>query len=61
MIAINGSPQSGWKTDILVREEVAGAEAEGAETEIVDFYKLDKFKVLLLWLQNRGSSGQMCL
>ena len=43
IIAINGSPRSGWNTDILIREAAAGAESEGAEVEIVDLYQLDKF------------------
>lgn len=43
IIAINGSPRSGWNTDILVREAAAGAASEGAELEIIDLYKLDKF------------------
>ena len=43
IIAINGSPRSGWNTDILVREAAAGAESEGAEVEVVDLYRLDKF------------------
>ncbi len=43
IIAINGSPRSGWNTDILVREAAAGAASEGAEVEIIDLYKLDKF------------------
>ena len=43
IIAINGSPRSGWNTDILIREAAAGAESEGAEVEIADLYRLDKF------------------
>lgn len=43
IVAINGSPRSGWNTDILVREAAAGAASEGAEVEIIDLYKLDKF------------------
>lgn len=43
MIAINASPRSGWNTDILVREAAAGAASEGAEVEILDLYRLDKF------------------
>ena len=34
-IAINGSPRSGWNTEILVHE-AAGSQAEGAEVETVD-------------------------
>ena len=43
IIAINGSPRSGWNTDILVREAAAGAASTGAEVEVIDLYKLDKF------------------
>ncbi len=43
IIVINGSPRSGWNTDILIREAAAGAASEGAEVEIIDLYKLDKF------------------
>ena len=42
-IAINGSPRSGWNTDILVREAATGAASAGAEVEIIDLYKLEKF------------------
>ena len=43
IIAINGSPRSGWNTDILIREAAAGAESEGAKVEVIDLYKLEKF------------------
>ena len=43
IIAINGSPRSGWNTDILVREAVAGAASAGAEVEVIDLYRLEKF------------------
>jgi len=43
IIAINASPRSGWNTDILVREAAAGAASAGAEIEVIDLYKLDKF------------------
>lgn len=43
IIAVNGSPRSGWNTDILVREAAAGAESQGAEAEIIDLYKLKNF------------------
>ena len=43
IVAINGSPRSGWNTDILVREAAAGAAAAGAEVEMVDLYRLEKF------------------
>lgn len=43
IIAINGSPRSGWNTDILVREAAAGAASAGAEVEVIDLYKLERF------------------
>ena len=43
IIAINGSPRSGWNTDILVREAAAGAASAGAEVEVIELYKLEKF------------------
>lgn len=43
IIAINGSPRSGWNTDMLVREAAAGAASQGAEAEIIDLYKLEHF------------------
>lgn len=43
IIAINGSPRSGWNTDILVREAAAGAASADAEVEIIDLYRLEKF------------------
>jgi len=43
IIAINGSPRSGWNTDILVCEAAAGAASGGAEVEIIDLYKREKF------------------
>lgn len=43
IIAINGSPRSGWNTDILIREAAAGAASVGAEVEVIDLYKLDQF------------------
>ena len=43
IIAVNGSPRSGWNTDILVREAAEGAKQAGAEIEVIDLYKLDKY------------------
>ncbi len=43
IIAINGSPRSGWNTDILVREAAEGARQAGAEVEVIDLYKLEKY------------------
>ncbi|MBQ7990324.1 MAG: flavodoxin family protein [Oscillospiraceae bacterium] len=43
IVAVNGSPRIGWNTSSLVREAAKGAESQGAEVEIFDLYKLDKF------------------
>ena len=43
IVAINCSPRSTWNTATLVREAADGAESKGAEVEIVDLYKLEKF------------------
>jgi len=43
IIAINCSPRTAWNTATLVREAARGAEEQGAEVEIVDLYKLEKF------------------
>ena len=43
IIAINCSPRSAWNTATLVREAARGAEGKGAEVEIIDLYKLEKF------------------
>lgn len=41
IIAVNGSPRKNWNTDILLRKALEGAEAAGAQTEIVNLYDLD--------------------
>jgi multimeric flavodoxin WrbA len=43
IMALNGSPRSGWNTDILVREAAQGAKSRGAEVEVIELYKLDPF------------------
>jgi len=43
IIAFNGSPCSGWNTDILVREAAAGAAYADAVIEVIDLYKLNIF------------------
>jgi len=43
IVAINASPRVSWNTGTLVREAAKGAQAAGAEVEIFDLYKLDKF------------------
>ena len=43
IVAINCSPRATWNTATLVREAAKGAEEQGAEVEIIDLYKLEKF------------------
>ena len=43
IVAINASPRTGWNTAELVREAARGAESEGAQVEVIDLYRLDKF------------------
>ena len=42
IIAVNGSPRTGWNTDILVREAAAGAASAGAQVEVINLYDLEK-------------------
>ena len=43
IVAINCSPRATWNTATLVREAAKGAEKQGAEVEIIDLYKLEKY------------------
>ena len=43
IVAVNCSPRTVWNTATLVREAARGAEEQGAEVEIIDLYKLEKF------------------
>lgn len=43
IVAINASPRTVWNTAQLVREAARGAESEGAEVEVIDLYRLEKF------------------
>ena len=43
IVAINCSPRVTWNTATLVWEAAKGAEAQGAEVEVIDLYKLDQF------------------
>lgn len=43
IIAINASPRVNWNTATLVREAARGAEEQGAEVEVIDLYRLEKF------------------
>ena len=43
IVAVNCSPRTVWNTATLVREAARGAEEQGAELEVIDLYKLEKF------------------
>jgi multimeric flavodoxin WrbA len=43
VVAINGSPRSGWNTDMLIGEAVKGAESMGATVQKFDLYRLDRY------------------
>ncbi len=43
IVAVNGSPRSGWNTDMLIQEAVKGAESEGAKVQKFDLYKIDAY------------------
>ena len=43
IVAVNCSPRAAWNTAALVREAARGAQTQGAEIEVIDLYKLEKF------------------
>jgi NAD(P)H-dependent FMN reductase len=43
VVAVNGSPRSGWNTDMLINEAVKGAESKGATVQKFDLYKLESY------------------
>ena len=43
IVAVNGSPRSGWNTGTLVRDAAEGSRDAGAEIEVIDLYKLGKY------------------
>jgi len=43
IVAINASPRTTWNTSLLVRKAAEGATSEGAQIEVFDLYKLEKF------------------
>lgn len=43
IIAVNCSPRTTWNTATLVKEAAEGARSTGAEVEVIDLYKLDRF------------------
>ena len=42
VVVVNGSPRSGWNTDMLLNEAAKGAASKGAEIVKFDLYKLPK-------------------
>ena len=43
IVAVNAGPRKGWNTDLLVNKAAEGARSAGAEVEIIDLYKLEKY------------------
>ena len=43
IVAINCSPRTAWNTGTLVRDAAEGAKAAGAEVQVIDLYRLEKF------------------
>ena len=43
IVAVNCSPRTAWNTATLVREAAKGAGEHGAQIEVIDLYKLEKF------------------
>ena len=52
IVAVNCSPRTEWNTGTLIRQAAGGAEAAGAETQIFDLYRMDKF----MWAKQRRLS-----
>ena len=43
IVAVNAGPRKGWNTDTLIKEAIAGAEEAGAEVQVFDLFRLDKY------------------
>ena len=43
IIVVNAGPRKGWNTDRLLTKAAEGARSEGAQAEIIDLYRLEKF------------------
>lgn len=43
IIAVNAGPRAGWNTDQLIRAACEGAEKAGAEVEMIDLFRLEKY------------------
>ena len=43
IVAVNAGPRKGWNTDTLINEAVKGAQAQGAEVQKFDLFRLEKY------------------
>ena len=43
IVAVNAGPRKGWNTDLMIGEAVRGAQAAGAEVQVFDLFKLEKY------------------
>ena len=43
IVAVNAGPRKGWNTDTLIKEAITGAEEAGAEVQVFDLFRLDKY------------------
>jgi len=43
IVAVNASPRVGWNTSTLVQEAAEGAKSRGAEVQVFDLYRLEKY------------------
>ena len=43
IVAVNARPRKGWNTDTLINEAVKGAQAQGAEVQKFDLFRLEKY------------------
>ena len=41
IVAVNAGPRKGWNTDTLINEAVKGAQAQGAEVQKFDLFRLN--------------------
>lgn len=43
IVAVNAGPRKGWNTDLLIGEAIRGAQAAGAEVQVFDLFRLEKY------------------
>ena len=43
IVAVNAGPRKGWNTDTLINEAIKGAQAQGAEVQKFDLFRLEKY------------------